>query len=201
MLKHKMELISKGLENRVSDFTSTSNLRSEEPFSKGETRTRNRIRCVKLVPLDASGYGQLAEVPAIEDGLICRPSGQNGLVCVRRDTFPINETIGWILQGGVLSSSALICIGVLLLFTHPVDLSSLVQTFPHTLGGVWDGIQTHQPQALICLGMLLLIATPVIRVAASILAFAMEQDRRYVVITTVVLAILLVSFLLGKGAG
>ncbi|MGH2509954.1 MAG: DUF1634 domain-containing protein [Ktedonobacteraceae bacterium] len=54
---------------------------------------------------------------------------------------------------------------------------------------------------MIALGLLLLLATPVIRVAASIVAFGLEHDRRYVIITTIVLAILCLSFLIGKGAG
>jgi uncharacterized membrane protein YfcA len=48
----------------------------------------------------------------------------------------------------------------------------------------------------------LLIATPVLRVAVSIVAFALEGDRRFVVITTLVLAILLLSnVLLGSIVG
>jgi uncharacterized membrane protein len=39
----------------------------------------------------------------------------------------------------------------------------------------------------------LLLATPVIRVAFSIIGFAIERDRTYVAITSVVLATLLVS--------
>lgn len=114
--------------------------------------------------------------------------------------FDMNVVIGWILQGGVLISSAVICIGLVLLFMHPAQLSGQnALTFPHTLDQIKDGFLELQPQAFIAGGLLLLIATPVIRVAISILAFAKEHDRRYVVITTVVLAILLISFLLGKG--
>jgi uncharacterized membrane protein len=116
--------------------------------------------------------------------------------------FDINAVIGWILQGGVLISAGVICTGLALWFVHPEPLSNQqILTFPHTLSEVKDGLLTLHPQAFITLGLLLLIATPVIRVTASIFAFAKEDDRRYVVITTVVLAILLISFLLGKGAG
>ena len=50
-------------------------------------------------------------------------------------------------------------------------------------------------------GLLVLIATPVLRVAVSILAFWQEGDRKFVLITSVVLALLLASFLLGKVGG
>jgi uncharacterized membrane protein len=45
--------------------------------------------------------------------------------------------------------------------------------------------------------VLLLVATPVARVAFSIVGFALERDRLYVVITTIVLAILLYSLIAG----
>ena len=117
-------------------------------------------------------------------------------------TFSMNNTIGWILQGGVVISSAVIGVGIVLwmLGIHRQSGQQLL-VFPHTLGEVGSGLLSLHPQAIITLGLLLLLATPVVRVFASIFAFALEHDRRYVVITSVVLTILLVSFLLGKGAG
>jgi uncharacterized membrane protein len=50
-------------------------------------------------------------------------------------------------------------------------------------------------------GLLLLIATPVLRVAVSILAFVYQRDRAFVAITSIVLALLLTSFVLGRGGG
>jgi uncharacterized membrane protein len=52
--------------------------------------------------------------------------------------------------------------------------------------------------AIIDLGLLLLIATPIFRVAASIIAFISDRDRPYVLITTYVLAMLILSLLLGR---
>ena len=46
------------------------------------------------------------------------------------------------------------------------------------------------------LGLIVLVATPIVRVAASLVGFALEGDRLYVGITAVVLAILLASVLL-----
>lgn len=97
-------------------------------------------------------------------------------------------------------SGAVILFGVLLLPFRPGELTlSRLETFPHSLQEVWAGLLGLHPQAFIALGLLLLIATPVLRVAASVVAFAIERDRLYVVITLVVLAILITSFLLGKG--
>ena len=47
-------------------------------------------------------------------------------------------------------------------------------------------------------GLLLLILTPVVRVAVSILAFRAQRDRTYVLITSAVLVLLLLSFVLGR---
>lgn len=110
--------------------------------------------------------------------------------------------IGWILQGGVILSATVILIGMLLLLLHADSLSvHSLQVFPHSLDQVWVGLLVLQPQAVIALGLLLLIATPVVRVAVSVVAFAIEHDRRYVIITLIVLAILVASFLVGKGGG
>ncbi|MGD0007842.1 MAG: DUF1634 domain-containing protein [Terriglobia bacterium] len=48
-------------------------------------------------------------------------------------------------------------------------------------------------RGLIQLGLLLLIATPVARVAFSVVAFAMQRDRLYVVVALIVLAVLMYS--------
>ncbi len=102
--------------------------------------------------------------------------------------------IGWVLQGGVILSAAVIVIGLFLEFLQPNKFApQKLQMFPHTFGQVWAGLLVLRPQAVIALGLLLLIATPVVRVAVSIVAFAAERDRRFVVITTVVLLILLFS--------
>jgi uncharacterized membrane protein len=60
-------------------------------------------------------------------------------------------------------------------------------------GAMLDGLGALRPAAIGQLGLIALVLTPVSRVAASILLFALERDRTYVVITTAVLLILLAS--------
>jgi len=111
----------------------------------------------------------------------------------------ITDFIGWILQGGVLLSTAVIVLGLLLAVLSPGGFSlQRAFLFPQTLNQIGAGLLAWQPQAVIMLGLLLLIATPIIRVAASMVAFAFERDRTYVIITLIVLAILLLSLLLGQ---
>ena len=50
-----------------------------------------------------------------------------------------------------------------------------------------------RPVGIAQLGLVVLLATPVLRVAASSLAFALEGDRLYAALTLTVLGILLVS--------
>ncbi len=100
--------------------------------------------------------------------------------------------IGWILQGGVLLSAAIILLGLLLMSLQPDKFApQQLPVFSHTFDQVWTELLALRPQAVITLGLLLLIAIPVVRVAASIVAFALERDRRFVVITTLVLLLLL----------
>jgi uncharacterized membrane protein len=55
-------------------------------------------------------------------------------------------------------------------------------------------------RSIIQFGLLLLIATPVARVLISAVAFALQRDRTYVLITLAVLGVLLLSLWGGLGA-
>lgn len=103
--------------------------------------------------------------------------------------------IGWVLQGGVIASATVIICGLLL----SLVTGTQTYTMPTSIEQFGSSLFTFQPQAIIILGILLLIATPVLRVAISIFAFWLERDLKFVVITTLVLLILITSFLLGKG--
>ncbi|HLY30279.1 MAG TPA: DUF1634 domain-containing protein [Ktedonobacterales bacterium] len=110
--------------------------------------------------------------------------------------------ISFILRAGVIVSSLVIALGVALYFITTMRQSDVSHTAPaglNTLSGIFRDLATGDPQAIIMLGLLLLFLTPVLRVSVSIVAFALERDWRYVVITALVLTILVASFLLGKG--
>ena len=112
-----------------------------------------------------------------------------------------------VLRVGVLSSLVLILAGTVITFAHnpelvssPEELTRLTEpgaSFPHTLRDVVTGLSDFRGQAVVVLGLLLLIATPVTRVTVSILLFMEEDDRVYAGITTVVLALLVLSFVIG----
>lgn len=112
----------------------------------------------------------------------------------------ISKIVAWVLQGGIVISSAIILLGMALLILSPGGVATIqLQSFPATPGQIWAGLLTFQPLAIIVLGLLILMATPVIRVAISAVAFGLEHDLVYVGITLLVLVILCIGFLLGKG--
>ena len=112
---------------------------------------------------------------------------------VNRQVRDAEIAIGNVLRFGVLASLAVLLIGIVYFYSlrllgvlhHPV--------FPDTLSGVINGLMHGDSVSIIMLGLVILLATPVLRVAVSIIAFAIEEDRTYVIITSVVLAILLFS--------
>jgi uncharacterized membrane protein len=71
-------------------------------------------------------------------------------------------------------------------------------SFPRTASWLLGGLRRLDGQAVIVAGLIMLILTPVLRVAVSIVAFARERDRPYVIITTAVLGLLALSLVLGK---
>lgn len=119
--------------------------------------------------------------------------------------------ISTILRIGVSVSLLVIVLGTLITFLHHPSyvhsqtalerLTGLDHQRPHTLSAVLDGVGQARGQAIVMVGLLLLIATPVIRVGVSILAFVYQKDRVFVAITTIVLLLLLLSFVLGKAGG
>jgi uncharacterized membrane protein len=122
----------------------------------------------------------------------------------------VEVLISGLLRVGVSVSLVTILIGLLLMFLHhpdylrsSADLSRLINpgaAFPHSIREVMRGAYVLSGQAIVAVGLCMLIATPILRVAVSIVLFGIERDRAFVVITSTVLAVLLISFLLGTGA-
>ncbi len=132
------------------------------------------------------------------------------------DLLRIELMIAHLLRAGVVLSFVILAIGIGAVIVtghtgydqiHLDDLQSIVgysgkhPYFPNTLGDVFIGLLALKPYAIIALGLIVLIAIPVMRVAVSVIAFAMERDRLYVFITAFVLAMLLLSFLIGEAGG
>ncbi len=107
---------------------------------------------------------------------------------------PVERTVRRILITGIAVSVALMAIGLALGALDGDGLPSGVVPLAHLASRLGDA----DPAAYLSLGLIVLIATPFARVAASIVVFALEGDRRYTLVTAVVLGIMCVSVVLGK---
>jgi uncharacterized membrane protein len=115
----------------------------------------------------------------------------------------VEQLIGRMLQIGVALAAIVTVIGgALLLVQHgsarpdysvfrgePGNLTSIA--------GIVRGAIAGRSESIVQLGIALLIATPVARVAFTLVAFILQRDRTYILITTIVLALLLYGLLFG----
>ena len=115
------------------------------------------------------------------------------------DDQRIEQIIGNLLRAGVLLAATVVLAGGLVFLTRHGHSPMELHTFQgepaefRTVTGVLRGSLTWQGRAIIQLGLLLLLATPVARVAFSAVAFTLQRDRLYVLVTVIVLAILILS--------
>jgi len=117
--------------------------------------------------------------------------------------------IGKLLRYGVMLSCAITLFGgIVYLYQHHgsmPDYSPIPsgQPFPgvaeylREFNTIIPGVLSFDGAAIIQLGVIVLIATPILRVAFSAVAFLVERDYMYVVITLIVLAIILLNMIFG----
>lgn len=105
----------------------------------------------------------------------------------------MERIIGNLLRAGVTLAAAVVLAGGIWYLIAAGNTAPAYAPFRPDVRGVHALRTLPAPQAIILAGLLILIATPVARVVFSLIAFAMEKDRVYVAITTLVLAILLYS--------
>lgn len=107
--------------------------------------------------------------------------------------------IGKMLRTGVTLSACITVLGGLLYMLRHEDLIPDYRNFNgvpeqyRSLSDIFKGVAAFKSRAIIQLGVLLLIATPIARVLFSMIAFLLEKDYRYVIITLIVLGIICFS--------
>lgn len=133
------------------------------------------------------------------------------MIAARADTRRLERAISILLRVGVIASLLVIVTGTVVAFVQMpayrtsarvrAEVTNGRTPFPHSISAVFSGVAAGHGTAIVALGLLVLLLTPIARVAVSVVTFAVERDRAYVVLTGFVLTVLLVSFLLGKTGG
>ena len=115
----------------------------------------------------------------------------------------VDLVIGRLLQIGVFAAAAVVLLGaVMFLVQHgrnPAEFSVFVPGAPtlRTVGGILRGALALDSAAIVQLGLVMLIMTPIARVALTLIAFVIQRDRLYVLITALVLVLLLYGLIAG----
>ena len=109
--------------------------------------------------------------------------------------------LGNILRIGVIISMAIVALGLLLLLIHHGWSSASFGQFNadqlFSFSDFFTRLKAGRSAGIIELGVLCLIATPVLRVIFAIIGFSKEKDGMYVLVSSIVLIIILVSIFLG----
>jgi uncharacterized membrane protein len=109
----------------------------------------------------------------------------------------LERIISALLRTGVILSAMIVLLGgacYLVRHGHELENYRVFEGAPQEYRSVRSIIHemgSSNCRAIIQFGLLLLIATPIARVAFSLVGFALERDRTYVVITSIVLAVLI----------
>lgn len=111
----------------------------------------------------------------------------------------LEQIVSALLRTGVLLAGAVVIVGgALFLLRHGHEhvaygkFAGALEIYRRP-SLIFDGVLEGRARSVIQLGLLLLIATPVARVVLCLVGFAMERDRTYVVISSIVLAVLLLG--------
>jgi uncharacterized membrane protein len=124
----------------------------------------------------------------------------------------IERVVSGVLRVGVVASSLVIASGIAVSLVDTPSRRAFTRSIPglrrgllhpagaqgpHSVAAIVQGLGHGSGTAMVMLGLLFLILTPVMRVAVSVVSFALEHDRRFVLITLAVLVVLIGSFAVG----
>ncbi|MFW9930068.1 MAG: DUF1634 domain-containing protein [Candidatus Thorarchaeota archaeon] len=103
------------------------------------------------------------------------------------------EIISYLLRIGVIFSGFFMLLGMILagLQGSTVDIENL------SLNIIIENILQITPIGLIFIGIIILLLTPVMRVAISIILYIYIKDKKFAVVTSIVLLFMLIGILIG----
>ncbi|WDF54264.1 DUF1634 domain-containing protein [Mucilaginibacter sp. KACC 22063] len=112
----------------------------------------------------------------------------------------IEQLIGIQLRAGVVTASIIVLIGGILYLIQ--SGGSLLPSYAHfggekaeltSFSAIWQAVIHFRAKGIITLGVVILMATPLLRIMFSLVGFAIEKDRMYVLITLFVLMVMAFS--------
>jgi uncharacterized membrane protein len=105
-----------------------------------------------------------------------------------------------VLLAGMVVSTLLFAAGVILALLHPtyIPLSTAWVRQQYQWKTFIHGLATANPSTLMMLATILLILTPVSRVVVSIYVFYVDHDFKYVVVTSIVFLVMVLTVILGR---
>ena len=111
--------------------------------------------------------------------------------------FNLNKAMYRVLLVGMISSTALYVFGLILFFLQNANPMQTGITHYSSLGELAQQLLDLRAAAILTFATIVLIATPITRVFLSVVVFAINRDRKFVLITGIVVLILLLSIVLG----
>lgn len=103
------------------------------------------------------------------------------------------------LLAGMFVSTGLFAIGIVLALLHRgfIPLTPEWVLSHYNIRAILHGIRTGDPTVIMMLATAVLILTPVARVLVSIRAFAVDHDRKFVAVTSIVFLVMVLTVILG----
>jgi uncharacterized membrane protein len=109
----------------------------------------------------------------------------------------LNKAMYRVLIVGMISSTILYVCGLLLLFLQNPNPLQTEITHYSNFRELVQQLLAVRAAAVLTFATIVLIATPITRVLLSVFVFAANRDRKFVLITGIVVLILLISVVLG----
>ncbi|MBD8080998.1 DUF1634 domain-containing protein [Chryseobacterium caseinilyticum] len=115
----------------------------------------------------------------------------------------LNRSVGNLLRLGVILSVVTSLIGFIKLFMEgfkmprKYKLLDMGTSSEKVWSHFWETLCKGEGMAIIQLGILMLIFTPLMRIIFALIGYLKEKDYTYVIISSIVLAIMAVSFFTG----
>jgi uncharacterized membrane protein len=115
------------------------------------------------------------------------------------DELNVYADVYKVLLGGMIISTALFIAAIVRALLRPefVPLTPdwIKQHYHWAL--IVEGIRSFDPTVIMLIATALLILTPIARVVVSVYAFAVDRDRKFVIVTLIVLLVIILTVVLG----